>query len=75
MEKVADFHVGSLVTKFRRHRSQHKSHDTLLLSTNEGGLAFIGTYDAASYHSLTKLQNLLAIEFPFIAGLHPKGYR
>ena len=74
MDKVADFHVGALVTTFRRHRAAHRNHDTFLLSTNEGGLGFIGTYDSG-YRNLATLQNILAIEFPFIAGLHPKAYR
>ena len=74
MEKAADFYVGALVTNFKKHRSTHKSHDTLLISTNEGGVGFIGTYDS-SHRSLVTLQNLLAIEFPFAAGLHPKSYR
>jgi len=72
---VADFHVGALVTKFRRLRSAHRTHDAFLLSTNEGGLCFIGSYESQSHNNLVKLQNLMAIEFPFLAGLHHKAYR
>jgi len=75
VDRVADFHVGALVTKFRRLRSSYRTHDAFLLSTNEGGLCFIGSYESQSHNNLVKLKNLMAIEFPFLAGLHHKAYR
>jgi hypothetical protein len=74
VDKVADFNLGALVTKFRRHKNPEKNEHTLLYSTTEGNLGFLVSYDS-KYGKLITLQNLLSIEFPFLAGLHPKDYR
>lgn len=74
VDKVADFNLGALVTKFRRHKNKERNDHTLIFSTNEGNLGFIVSYDS-KYSKLVTLQNLLSIEFPYLAGLHPKDYR